>query len=273
MIMVEVDTEEAMSFLRMLYSDQVPYAASLALNATGLQVQAAERREIGEAFTLRRRDWAMRNVKIGREDFATKTKLRTIVRMEAPGDASRSDILSKFEQGGTKRPREGKSLAVPGDVQRTGTGVIPRSKRPKAFNLRPAHAKGTTVFRGKGRSRSGTTVLVGDKGVFAVLNADGTGAIYQRTGISVGPKGRRKRYKGRRLASDIQTRQVRDMNIRTLYRFTPSAKVDSRLHFETTAKGVITARFSKNFEEAMAKAIAGGRGSVGKRIARTDVSR
>lgn len=276
MISVTVDTSSVVPWLQSLHRDQIPYATMLALNELALAVQTAEREGIDQRFTLRRRDWARRNVKIRREDFAKKTQLRAIVRMEAPGSAGRTDILAKFEDGDTKRPR-GRRLAIPDDVRRSASGVIPKGKRPKAFHFKPMG----------GKTRTARYVLVGDSRTFAILNPDGTGGIYQRTGRKI----RRRRTsgnQGRRLASDIQTRSVRDMNVRVLYRFTPQANIDSRLHFESTAREVIRVRFSRTFEEALQKAIAGGRTTVigrrngkevigatsgARRIARSDVRR
>lgn len=276
-VTVVVDIEEASEFLRFLHRDQVPFATSQAINATALQVQERIRASLDDSFTIRRRDWARRNIYMGREDFATKNRLQARVSVRAPGSGDRSDILAKFEEGGVKKP-QGSRLAIPQDgLKRAASGVVPRSARPKAFNFQ-LHRKGT-VFRGKGRNAVGTSVYVGEKNTFMILRQDGTGGIYQRVGMKVG----RKRVGGRRLASDVATRRVRDLNVRTLYRFTPQAHVDSRLHFEETAKGVVRVRFSQNFDEAFAKAVLGGRGSKGKdgttqlsagakRMAKADVS-
>ncbi len=143
---------------------QVPFAASKALNDTIKQIQAAERAQIEKTFTLRRKQFVLRTVKINRQDFANKRNLRATVRI----DPTR-DFLAKFERGGVKRPHSGRSIAVPIDVKRGKTGVGSRRLRPKALALRAHHtAGGKTQYRGEKR-----TFLV-ERGAFR--------GIFQRVG-------------------------------------------------------------------------------------------
>lgn len=248
MIGVEIDERPVKEALRSLHRDQVPYALAQAINKTGVQGQEKVRDRMAREFTQRRKTWMDRSIKIGRGDFATKQKLRAIVKVETPGAKDRSDVIAKFEDGGTKRPKDGRRLAVPDEVKRTGKGVISKTQRPKAFDfeLIGTGPDGTQVFRGK-------------KKTFMVKRPDGTGGIYQRTGRKTGKRGRRRADQGRRMVSDLFSRRTRDANVRTLYRFTPDAKIDTRLHFTETIEGVVKARFSRNFDEAFAKAIEGGR--------------
>lgn len=236
MITVEVDTETASRWLRGLYASQIPFALQRAINKTALQAQTRVRELMGSDFTLRRRDWALKNVKIRREDFATKAKLQAIVRMEAPGDGSRTDILAKFEKSGVKKPHDGGRLAVPVDVRTSRVTIIRKNERPRSLDF--VH-KGGVVWQGKKRT-------------FMIRKPDGTGGIYQRTG----KKGtKRRRGEGRRLASDVVTRRTRDMNVRILYRFTPLARIEGRLHFEDTARRVILQVWDANFAEAFEHAM------------------
>jgi hypothetical protein len=238
---VQVDTKTAASWLYRMHRDQIPFAAMQAINETALAVQRAEREELDESFTLRRRDWAHRNVKIRREDFAKKDKLQAIVRMEAPGRGDRSDILAKFEHPGKKRAKDGGRLAIPDDTPTAVVTVFRRRKRPRSFQF--VH-HGGDVWTGKDRT-------------FMVRRPDGTGGIYQRTG----KRGRRRKSgrrvggDGRRLASDVETRRTRDLNVRTLYRFTPEAKIEKRLHFEATARQVIITNWDRSFQKAFRRAI------------------
>lgn len=241
MLTVEIDTRPAEQFLTDLEKRQLPFILMRTLNRTGLKVQEAEREELDDSFTLRRKDWAHRNVKIRREDFAKKNRLRVMVRMEAPGDGSRSDILAKFEESGTKRPKDGSRLAIPVDVKTTRVGIVQKNQRPRSFDF--VHVGGN-VWRGEKRT-------------FMIRRPDGTGGIYQRTGR----RGRRRkdgsrgRGAGRRQASDISTRKVRDLNVRTLFRFTPLARIEKRLQFEDTARRVVLDVWNPTFFEEFRNAM------------------
>ena len=86
-------------------------------------------------------------------------------------------------------------------------------------------------------------ILAGRKRTFMLKLPGGRGGIYQRTGT------------GRRSASDIGSRNVKDMNLRTLYRFAPSAKIDSRLEFVSKAEMVFQNTFDRHFTEAFDRSI------------------
>lgn len=239
-ITVSADTAGIRKALRTLYADQMPYAMSLAINETAKQAQGKQRAGMYARFTVRRQSWVERSIKIG--TFAKKTSLQADVRVETPGDPSRSDILTQHEDGGTKTPK-GQHLAIPDDVRKSETQVIPRNKRPRAFNFKPAG----------GSSR----VFIGDARTFMIKNPDGTGGIYQRTGRKgrIRKDGTRGKGAGRRLASDVESRSVRDLNIRTLYRFRPRATIDPRLEFEETVVGEVKLRINENVRAGFAKAL------------------
>ena len=257
---VQHNIKDVIRRLERVQRDQIPFATSLAINNTAKLIQAEERAALLRRFQVRRRQWVERNVKIIRFSNKRDVPIHAIVGIEAPGDPSRSDILGKFEKGGTKRPKDGKRLAVPDEVRRGKMAVVPKSRRPKAFDFkRHGSGPGVEVYRGESRT-------------FMIRRSDGTGGIYQRTGRQGRKRkdGTRGKGAGRRLASDIGTRKVRDMNVRTLYRFTPQAKIDSRLRFEETARGTIQAQFARTFEEAFQRAIDAGRGvNVGRHRGQT----
>lgn len=245
---VEHNIRDVLRQMERVYRDQIPFATSLAINNVAKQVQADERAALLRRFTVRRRQWVERNVKIIRFSNKRDIPIHAIVGIEAPGDPKRSDILGKFEKGGTKKPK-GSHLAVPDEARKTKTQVVPKRLRPKSFEFtRHGSGAGLEVYRGEGRT-------------FMIRRSDGTGGIYQRIGRQGRKKkdGTRGKGAGRRLASDIGTRKVRDMNVRTLYRFTPQAHIDSRLRFEETARGTIQAQFARTFEEAFQRAIDAGR--------------
>ncbi len=235
---------------------QLPYALKVSINDTAKDFQRVETRQIMKVFTIRRRTFAQRAVKI--KPFATKQRLEAKVSIDPPGGQARADIFAKFETPSTKRPRSGSRLAVPKEVRRTKTGIISRAKRPRSFQFQQVGK----ALRGKQRT-------------FMIRLPGGRGGIYQR----IGPRGRKRG--GRAMASSISTRRQFDTRIRTLFRFTPQARIDDRLEFVDTGKKTVRAEFPKNFHQAFKKALATARrsdpkaktiGRQARRIARADVS-
>ena len=235
-ITVETNSQEISDHLRFLYQDQMPFAVSRAINQTLREIQKGVRSDISDRFTLRRRQWAMMNVKIRREDFATKTKKEGAVRMEAPPSATgdRSDILAKFEERVVKRPGGGGRIAIPREVKQSRLTVVRTDRKPKSYNF--THVSGA-VWKGNRRT-------------FMIRQADGRGGVFQRTG--------RKRS-GRREASDIGTRRTRDMNVRVLFLFTPRAQLDKRLSFEEIATKTAGDSFERNFVQSFENSMVNAR--------------
>ena len=62
--MITVDTSDAEQFLDGLYREQIPFAASLALNRTAKDVQEAERGELLANFTVRQARFILDSVRI-----------------------------------------------------------------------------------------------------------------------------------------------------------------------------------------------------------------
>ncbi|MDB4947448.1 MAG: hypothetical protein JWM27_97 [Gemmatimonadetes bacterium] len=218
------------------FEDQIPFAVSKAINRVAVDAQKAQVAHQRAIFTVRRTAWVDKAVKV--KPFATKTRLQATISIDPPGGKKRADILSKFEAAGVKRStKAGGRLAVSESrISRSDNGGG-RQKRPRDFKL--VEVVPGTIYRGPGR-------------VFMIRQPDGTGGIFKR----VGKKATKKRAgAGRRLVSDIGSRMVRDANVVTLYRFTPSAKIDNRLHFEATVGGSIRATFLRHFEAELTEAI------------------
>ena len=220
-ISVTSNVRDVMRDLDDFAQNQVPFALSRAINTTLDRVQEEIREELEENFTIRRKQWARNSIKRGRGDFASKTKPQGAVRLESPGGGKHSDILGKFEEGGTKRPRDGRHLAIPDQARRGKTGIVAKSARPKAFNFRPEGTSGR--------------LMEGDKRTFMIRNQDGTGGIYQRTG------------RGKRTG------------VRRLFGLTGSVRIERRLKFFHTAEHVIRTEFNEIFSEALDQAIRTGR--------------
>lgn len=280
---VTADSTGVSNYLKALNQDLVPKATAKGINETALQAQEAVRSRMTTEFTLRRKEWAKRSIKMVR--FAKVGSLAAVLRVQPPGNADRSGILTQHEGGGEKKPRDGSRLAVPDQsLTRGGKRVLPARQRPKAFDL---------IAWGKS---SRAEVSRGKDGTFMIKKPGGTGGIYQRVAAqrhrrkkdreaaaAEKAQGRQRDAQGRflpgqyaerrrRMATDMETRETRDMNIRTLYRFTPSATLESRLHFIDTAMGVVQARFATNLSEAFDRAVQAGRsGKGGNRTAKSDV--
>lgn len=109
---------------------QAPFALSVALNATANSVQSGVRENLNNRFTLRRKTFVERSIYRDRAtDFATKTRPRAIVRVHPD-----REFLAQHEDGGTKRPRDGRSIAIPTTAaRRTKTDIITTANRPRAL--------------------------------------------------------------------------------------------------------------------------------------------
>lgn len=131
---------------------QIPFAMANAINDVLKAGQQAQRRQMAQAFTIRRQQFAERSVKL--TQFATKTALVGELAISPPGGGQRADLFTKFEQGGTKRPRAGSALAVPivgSRVKPTERSVVRTANRPAA--LRQATGRRRTFVREAGDTR------------------------------------------------------------------------------------------------------------------------
>ena len=195
---------------------QVPFALSKAINATLIKAQAKQRAHMAAEFTIRRKPFMERSVKITR--FAKKASLIGELAIASPGD--RSDIFAKFEQGGTKRPKDGHSLAIPivgSPVKRSTKTVVLAKNRPRALLDRAQ----TTNKRGK---------AVG--GAFLRPAKDGKpGMIFMRTA------------RGLKLA----------------YVLEPAVPIKPELHFVDTVTKSIDQTWEQDFAEALANALSTAR--------------
>lgn len=156
MINVQVDEKAVVDALK-AFEKQIPFAMSKALNDTANDAQKAIQDSLQQRFTLRRPDFIKRTIKRNREDFATKTKLEAVVRI----DPTR-DMLAKFEDGGTKTPRSGAAIAIPTEnVRRTKAQIVSESQRPKwLIATGKGISYGGKLLLKKGRGR-GARLLVG----------------------------------------------------------------------------------------------------------------
>ena len=123
---------------------QGPFAAANALNRVTNDAQDAILKGYAERFTLRRPDF-FRREGAKRTHRATKTEQYTILEV-----TPKAGFLGKFEDGGDKRPIEGKAIAVPLAVRRNKADIIPLSQRPPALYASKGAAKGR-IFSMQGK--------------------------------------------------------------------------------------------------------------------------
>lgn len=151
--------------------DQIPFATSLMVNRLALSFQREERTHMKSEFTVRRKTFVLRAVKL--KPKATKRRPTATVAIDPPGGQARADILTKFEQDTKKTPFRGGTLAVPGPgVRRGKTGVVTKAQRIGAFKFRDITPR----------------VAVGEKGTFLIRTGPKRGYIFQRKGR--GPRSR-----------------------------------------------------------------------------------
>ena len=80
---IEVDVrDEASPFVLWALRKQLPFATKEALNDTAEDFQKAERARLGKIFTLRRKLWAERSIKIS--PFATKQRQEVRIAIDPP---------------------------------------------------------------------------------------------------------------------------------------------------------------------------------------------
>jgi hypothetical protein len=234
---ITLDTAPFIADLDALAQRQIPFAAMKATNDVALVFQTREIAQLHEVFTIRRAQWADRSIKI--TQFAKKTDLTATVAVRAPGDASRSDILGKFENWTTKTGRDGGDVAVPVQVRRSGADIIRANERPRSFHFTlEGSANGDTVYRG-------------DRGAVLIKRPGKEGIILQRI-RKVGKRGPVPR------AAHVsrQAEQAgRDPNVRVLYTLHPRVRIAKRLTFVQNATQAAQRTFGDLFKARLAEAL------------------
>jgi hypothetical protein len=203
---------------------QLPFATANALNKTALTFQDVKRRDFRSTFLLRRKPFIeQQGVKV-LKGFAKKDKLEITVGV----DPHKADFLTKFEPGGTKRPR-GEHLAIPSPKSLDRSKVIPRNMRPKALDIADGVAQGITVRRKKGTVTPGKIRRAG-QGLRRTFEVPEVG-IFQR--------------RGRGAASTTHP----------LYLYGRQARIQPELRYIDRAREIMSRKFNDNFRAEFAKAI------------------
>ncbi len=137
---------------------QAPYALSVALNNTANAVQSAVRDSLSDRFTLRRKTFVENTIyRQSGVDWATKTKPQATVRVrDTPDSKGRvPDFLAQHEDGGTKTPRDGRSIAIPLPGARRNKGdIVTVANRPRALLAKKqAFRKDDLLLKRTGRGK------------------------------------------------------------------------------------------------------------------------
>ena len=164
---ITIDTDDADSVgrvMRTIFRDQLPYARTRTVNTLAKGFQKRQRDRQRRIFTVRRPQFVDRAVKL--KPFATKAKPEATISIDPPGGQERADILTKFEEDTEKRPRSGKSLAIPAEARRTKAGIVSKADRLSSLDLVDV----------------GPNVAVGKKRTVLIRWGEGEGAVFRRVG-------------------------------------------------------------------------------------------
>ena len=204
------------------------FGASVGMNRTANEMQDGIRASLPGKFTLRRRAFIEQTIyrKPG-EDFATKDRLIAGVRIH-----DERDVLAKFEAGGVKRPRDGKSVAVPLAARPSKGSVVPERFKLSTlfFNQRGLFSQAEAILNTKGRGRR-RGLLKASAGANVFVS---NGIVYMRQG-----KGR-----GTKLVK--------------LWVFKKETPLPASLHFVDTAKRIAATRLIPNVVGAIELEISRG---------------
>lgn len=211
--------EGANAFVRTVFRDQIPFATSVAINRTAIAFQRDQRNRMEDIFTIRRKRFMERSVKI--KPFARKHSLEARIAIDSPG--GRSDIFAKFENQDFKGPFRGRSVAVPTEhVARTPTGVIRKGWRPsELLDGAAQHGEGRVLKR-RG------DVYQGKKRTFLIRRPGGRGTIFQRQ---------------------------RGGDVVPLYQLVPRVSLPPDLEFVETATKTVNREWDEQFARAFDSAI------------------
>lgn len=188
-VTIEVDATQASAFVRAVWSDQLPFAESAAINQSALGGQRIQREHQRRIFEVRRPQFVDRAVKIAQ--FASKRQEIREARMRVePVGASRgrqldpgnrrADILAKFETETLKRPKKADALWVPTDAV-TVDGTVMKGWRPRELKFQ-SWGQGSKARVRRGRRR--TFMILYGRAKEGGLSREGlaSGLIFERDG-------------------------------------------------------------------------------------------
>lgn len=240
-----MDTRALTRDLTALEKDQLPFATSLAINRTALDIQRAVRTSMLSSFTIApdRKRFMDMMVRFDRKNYATKTNLEARIGVndtESPAAGEgrdRSFILGRHETGGVRRaPDPLRPFAIPTRALRAGAfDVPPRSLYPSSLRLVERRTPSGTLPAKSRVTKRGKIMIQGKRGTFVMDAGTGVGnpkvrGVWQRTGP------------GKR-------------DIRMLWMYRDRISLRPRLRFYETGQRVIDTQFARIFERAMDEAV------------------
>lgn len=152
MIEFKIDVDQALKDTQDFFRSQVPYAISLAINATAFDV----RRQVVEvtfptAFKQRNKSFPKYAFRV--TEKATKSDPVAVV-----GDVTGRDWLARQSDGGTKTGKTGGRVAIPvSETMRKSGGAIAKGLKPRNLKrsyVRQAGSDKKLIFERKGRGDS-----------------------------------------------------------------------------------------------------------------------
>lgn len=230
LIKTNVDISRALSTLDLILK-KFPYATNNALTRTAKELVEVERDELKTEFQVRKQ-FILKRVRIVKYSKVGDLWTRVAIDRDVQGGAL---LLTMFEDGGEKTTDRGSELAV----GRTGTAVRPtfaQSETPsllyKALKITP-HTTTGGIIQFKGLRR---TFVIPGIGVF------------QRT---------TSRQRATRAKKGIAAGKGDDPNVVLLYRFEPIVPLHKQMHFISTARSFVHARFQVIWVEEFVREMAG----------------
>ncbi len=229
--MIEVHVSDADALCRAA-QQQLPFAISKAINATANNVRDTMRDELLMRFMVRRKPFIRSNVQV--KKYSDK-KEPTIYAEIGTGHPDGSDLLAKFERGGTKVMKSALNpVIIPStNIKRTPMSIPATEMYPHMLGLVQQRATiGVRKLRTH-RTRTGKIQIKGVRRTF-VIGEPGAKVwgVFQRTSKK---------------------------KIRLLWTYKQSVPITARLGFVKTAVAVVEARWPANFDAAFAQAIATAR--------------
>lgn len=205
--------------------ENAKFGASVGLNRTADEVQAGIRAGLqGKGFTLRRKTFVEQTIyrKPG-EDFARKDQPEMFARVRIHEER---DVLAKHEEGGQKRPRQGRVVAVPIGARPTKDALVPAKYTLKAlfFNQQSRWSQVKTIATTKSKTARRRLLK---RSVASDVTVTPDGRVWLTEG----------RGKSRRST--------------LLWVFKKATWVPPRLKFEETGRAIATNRLRPNVEGAI----------------------
>jgi len=232
-------------------------AMEKSLNRVAREIQDEQRAGQRRRFTVRAGTFIDRLVKIRRGEWATRDRLRAIVRIEGPeGYESRKNVLYRHEDGGTV----GGTPYVPTrEVRPTPASIIARSLYPSSLRLVTRRSADGFLHPTIKPRKDGSQIVVGKRRTWIYIDRFHRPiAVFQRgdgTGGVLNDRGKRRRARNR-----IRTRND-DRRVLWVFLHRP-LRLRPRLRFGSTAERIYHSRLQPIFTEEFEKAMSRARGSA-----------